>query len=175
MTDLDLQWIVDFKAAEKLIIMKVAGNLFYIGGVMHQIWIAIKLSKVIAELKPDIIVCHTAFITKLFYLSQLIPRSVKIPYISYLHTDFISELQGESKNNSLIGIFQNLSIGVDNRISLSSLQQASGLVFVCKSLYERLLNLGLNPRQVEVCYNPAIPDTNNQPLNSTAELWLKSP
>ena len=174
LTDLDLQWIVDFKAAEKLIIMKVAGNLFYIGGIMHQIWIAIKLSKVIAELKPDIIVCHTAFITKLFYLSQLIPRSVKIPYISYLHTDFISELQGESKNNSLIGTFQNLSIGVDNRISLSSLQQASGLVFVCKSLYERLLNLGLNPRQVEVCYNPAIPDTNNQPLNSTAELWLKN-
>jgi glycosyltransferase involved in cell wall biosynthesis len=174
LTDLDSQWIVDFKAAEKIIIMKVAGSLFYIGGAIHQIWIAIKLSQVIAELKPDIIVCHTAFITKLFYLSQLIPGSLKTPYISYLHTDFISELQAESKNKSLIGILQNLSIRVDNWISLSSLQQASGLVFVCKSLYERFLHLGLNPRHMAICYNPAMPDSNNQPLNSTAESWLKN-
>ncbi|MBD2690686.1 glycosyltransferase [Anabaena catenula] len=174
LTDLDSRWIVDFQAAEKLIIMKVAGGLFYIGGAIHQIWIAIQLSKLIAELKPDIVIAHTAFITKLFYLSQLIPGSLKTPYISYIHTDFISELQAESKTNSLIGIFQNLSISIDNWMSLRSLQQASGLVFVCKSLYERFLNLGLNPRHIAICYNPAIPDTNNQPLNSTAESWLKN-
>ncbi|AVZ29596.1 glycosyltransferase [Nodularia spumigena] len=173
-TDLDSGWIVDFKDAEKVIIMKVAGSGFYIGGAIHQIWIAMQLSKVIAEIKPDIIVCHTAFISKLFYFSQMIPGSVKNPYIIYIHTDFISELQAESKINSLIGIWQNLSIRVDNWVSLLSLKQANGLVFVCKSLYERFLNMGLNPRNIEICYNPAIPDINNQPLNSTAESWLRN-
>lgn len=173
-TDLDSGWIVDFKDAEKVIIMKVAGSGFYIGGAIHQIWIAMQLSKVIAELKPDIIVCHTAFISKLFYFSQMIPGGVKTPYIIYIHTDFISELQAESKINSLIGILQNLSIRVDNWVSLLSLKQANGLVFVCKSLYERFLNMGLNPRNIEICYNPAIPDINNQPLNATAESWLKN-
>ncbi|WP_237741526.1 glycosyltransferase [Anabaena sp. PCC 7108] len=175
LTDLDSRWIVNFKAAKQLIIMKVAGSSFYIGGAIHQIWIAIQLNKVIADLKPDIIVCHTAFITKLFYLSRSIPGSLLVPYISYIHTDFISELQAESKTNSLIGIFQNLSISIDNWMSLRSLQQASGLVFVCKTLYERFLNLGLNPRHMAICYNPAIPDSNHQPLNSSAESWLKNP
>ncbi len=173
-TDLDSGWIVDFKDAEKVIIMKVAGSGFYIGGAIHQIWIAMQLSKVIAELKPDIIICHTAFISKLFYFSQMIPGGVKTPYIIYIHTDFISELQAESTINSLIGIWQNLSIRIDNWVSLLSLKQANGLVFVCKSLYERFLNMGLNPRNIEICYNPAIPDINNQPLNSTAESWLKN-
>ncbi|MGM3307934.1 glycosyltransferase [Anabaena sp. WFMT] len=175
-TDLDSRWLVNFESAEKLIIMKVAGSSFYIGGAIHQIWIAIQLSKIISGLKPDIIVCHTAFITKLFYLSQRIPGSLSVPYISYIHTDFISELQAESKSqaNWLIALFQNLSINIDNLISLRSLHQASGLVFVCKSLYERFLKIGLNPTYMAICYNPAIPDPNHQLLNSSAESWLKN-
>lgn len=177
LTDLDSRWIVNFKASEKLIIMKVAGSSFYIGGLIHQIWIAMQLSKVINELKPDIVVCHTAFLTKLFYFSQLIPGRFSVPSISYIHTDVISELPAESKSRlySLIKLVQNLFIRIDNWISLRSLQQASGLVFVCKSLYERFLNLGLNPHRMAICYNPAIPDSNHQPLNSSAESWLKNP
>jgi glycosyltransferase involved in cell wall biosynthesis len=177
LTNLDPQWIVAFQAAEKLIIMKVAGSLFYIGGPIHQLWIAIQLRKVISDLKPDIVVCHTAFITKLFYISQLIPGSFSVPSISYIHTDVISELPAESKSRlySLIKLLQNLFILIDNWISVRSLQQASGLVFVCKSLYERFLDLGLNPRRIAICYNPAIPDPSHNPLNATAESWFKSP
>jgi glycosyltransferase involved in cell wall biosynthesis len=177
LTNLDPQWIVAFKAAEKLIIMKVTGSLFYIGGAIHQLWIAIQLRKVICDLKPDIVVCHTAFITKLFYISQLIPGSFSVPCISYIHTDVISELAAESKSRlySPIKLLQNLFILINNWISVRSLQQASGLVFVCKSLYERFLHVGLNPRRMAICYNPAIPDPNHQPLNATAESWFKSP
>ncbi|WP_413171971.1 glycosyltransferase [Anabaena azotica] len=177
LTDLDSQWMVNFQASEKLIIMKVSGSSFYIGGLIHQIWIAMQLRKVISDLKPDIIICHTAFLTKLFYFSQLIPGRFSVPSISYIHTDVISELPAESKGSlySLIKLLQNLFIRIDNWISLRSLQQASGLVFVCKSLYERFLYLGLNSRRMAICYNPAIPDPSHQPLNPTAESWLKSP
>ncbi len=175
LTDLHPQWTVNFQNAEKLIIMKVAGNSFYIGGIIHQIWIAIQLSKVISDLKPDIVICHAAFITKIFHLSQLISTNSLISYLSYIHTDVISELPTESQAKSLRGVFQNFSIRFDNWMSLRSLEKANGLVFVCKSLYERFLKMGLNHHHVAVCYNPAIPDPNHQSLHSQAELWLKNP
>lgn len=175
LTDLDSRWKVAFQAAEKVIIMKVSGTLFYIGGAIHQIWIAIELSKVIANLKPDIIVCQTAFLTKLFYLSRFIPGSLPVPYISYLHTDFVSELPTANTTNPLILLLQNLSISIDNWISLRALSQASGLVFVCQTLYERLVQFGLNHDRILISYNPAIPDPNNQPLDPTADSWLNNP
>ncbi|XWK86786.1 MAG: glycosyltransferase [Phormidium sp.] len=175
LTDLDSRWQIAFQASEKLIIMKVSGAEFYIGGTIHQISIAIQLSKVIANLKPDIIVCHTAFLTKLFYLSQLIPGSLSLPYISYIHADFVSELPTANKKNPLILPLQNLSISLDRWISLRAIQQASGLVFVCQSLYERLAKFGLNHPRILISYNPAIPDTNNIALHPKAESWLNNP
>ncbi|MGA9380246.1 MAG: glycosyltransferase [Phormidium sp.] len=175
LTDLDSRWQIAFQASEKLIIMKVSGAEFYIGGATHQISIAIQLSKVIANLKPDIIVCHTAFLTKLFYLSQLIPGSLSLPYISYIHADFVSELPTANNKNPLILPLQNLSISLDRWISLRAIQQANGLVFVCQSLYERLAKFGLNQPRILISYNPAIPDTNNIALNPKAESWLNNP
>ncbi|WP_373529314.1 glycosyltransferase [Nostoc sp.] len=175
LTDLDLLWTTAFKAAEPVIVMKVAGTLFYIGGAIQQIWVAMQLSKVIANQKPDIIICHTAFVTKLFYISQFIPGSLSVPYISYIHTDYISELQVKAKTDSIKALIQNLYITIDNCINLRAMKQASGLVFVCNTLYERWLNLGLNHHRVTISYNPAIPDINNLPLNPIAELWLNDP
>jgi glycosyltransferase involved in cell wall biosynthesis len=172
---LDTKWEIAFQAAEQIVIMKVAGNGLYIGGIIHQISIAVQLSQVISNIKPDIMICHTAFITKLFALSQLIPGSLSLPYISYIHTDFASELPTASKTNPLVSLFQNFSIDIDNRISLYALQQADGLVFVCKTLYERLAKFGLEKPRILISYNPAIPDTSNYPLHSIADSWLNNP
>ncbi|MEH1818467.1 MAG: glycosyltransferase [Nostoc sp.] len=174
LTVLESQWIVSFKAAKTVIVMKVAGTLFIIGGMIHQIWVAIKLSRVIAEQKPDIIVCHTAFITKLFYLSKFIPGSFSVPYISYIHSDYISESQVERKTNPISALIQNLFTSFTNKIDMLALQQASGLIFVCNSLYQRLVNIGLKHHRTVISYNPAIDDINNQPLHPTAKSWLNN-
>ncbi|MBE8965223.1 glycosyltransferase [Nostocales cyanobacterium LEGE 12452] len=175
LTYLDSLWAVDFKAAKQVIIMRVAGSQFYIGGAIHQILIAKKLSKVINNLKPDLIICHTAFITKLYYISQFIPGSLSIPYISYIHTDYIAESQVKVKTDSIKAAIQNLSISIDSWINLAAIKQASGLVFVCKTLAQRFLQLGLTHPRIAISYNPAIPDLNNPPLNSTAKSWLNNP
>ncbi|MCC5615909.1 glycosyltransferase [Nostoc sp. CHAB 5836] len=174
LTDLDSRWILSFKSAHRVIVMKIAGTLFYIGGAIHQIWVAIQLNKIIAEQKPDIIICHTVFITKLFYLSQFILGSLSVPYISYIHSDYISESQIERQTDSITGLIQNLSTSISRWIDLRAIQQANGLVFVCKALYERFSNFGLNPHRIVISYNPAIDDTNNEPLNPTANSWLNN-
>jgi glycosyltransferase involved in cell wall biosynthesis len=174
LTDLDLQWTVCFKSAETVIVMKVAGNQFFIGGVIHQIWVAIQLSKVIAQQKPDIVICHSAFITKLFYISQFIRRNFSVPYISYIHSDYISESLVKSRINSIKAIIQNIYTSIDNWINLNALKQASGLVFVCKAMCERFSSLGLNHDRILISYNPAIDDTNNEPLHHTADSWLNN-
>ena len=174
LTVLEPQWIVSFKAAETVIVMKVAGTLFIIGGIIHQIWVAIKLSRVIAEQKPDIIVCHTAFITKLFYLSKFIPGSFSVPYISYIHSDYISESRVELKTNPISALIQKFFISLASRIDMLALQQASGLVFVCKSLYQRFVTIGLNHHRIVISYNPAIDDISNQPLHPTAASWFNN-
>lgn len=173
LTILDPKWKVSFQAAE-VIVMKVVGNSFHIGGAIHQIWVAIKLSRVIAKQKPDIVICHCAFITKLFYISQLIPGSLSVPYISYIHSDYISESQVERKTNPISLLIQNISISITSKIDRLALQQANGLVFVCKALYERFSNFGLNQERVLVSYNPAMEDASNQPLHPTAETWLNN-
>jgi glycosyltransferase involved in cell wall biosynthesis len=172
LTYLDSLWTVNFQAAAQVIIMKVAGDLFYIGGMLHQLEIGIKLSKVIAELKPDIVICHTAFLTKLFYISQLIPGSISVPYISYIHTDYISELPTANQKNPVLLQLQKLLINIDSWVNLRAIQQASGLVFVCKALGERCLKLGVNHPYTVIAYNPAIDDANNLSLHPTAESWL---
>ncbi|MEH2024602.1 glycosyltransferase [Nostoc sp.] len=172
LTILDPRWKVSFKAAQIVIVMKIAGTLLYIGGAIHQIWVAIQLNRIIAEHKPDIIICHSAFITKLFYLSQLIPGSLSIPYISYIHSDYISESQTERKTNPISALIQNLSISITSRIDMQALQQAGGLVFVCKALYQRFANIGFKHRRILISYNPAIDDINNQPLHPTAKSWF---
>ncbi|MDM9581620.1 glycosyltransferase [Nostoc sp. GT001] len=174
LTVLEPQWIVSFKAAKTVIVMKVAGTLFIIGGIIHQIWVAIKLSRVIAEQKPDIIVCHTAFITKLFYLSKFIPGSFSVPYISYIHSDYISESRVELKTNPISALIQKFFISLASRIDMLALQQASGLIFVCKSLYQRFANIGLNHHRIVISYNPAIDDISNQPLHPTAASWFNN-
>lgn len=175
LTILDLQWLVSFKAATNVIVMKVAGMQFFIGGIIHQIWVAIQLSKIIAEQKPDIVICHSAFITKLFYLSQFIPGKFSVPYISYIHSDYISESLGKSRINSIKAIIQNLYINIDNWINLSALKQANGIVFVCKALYERLSSLGLSHDRMLISYNPAIDDASHEPLHPIADSWLNNP
>ncbi|MHC5818870.1 MAG: glycosyltransferase [Nostoc sp.] len=174
LTFLNSQWILSFQAAQQVIIMKVAGTSFSIGGIMHQIWVAIQLNKVITEQKPDIIICHSAFLTKLFYISQLVPGSLSVPYISYIHSDYISELQIEREKNPISASIQNLSISTTRWIDLRAIQQASGLVFVCKALYERFSNFDLNERPILISYNPAIDDMSNQPLHPIADYWLKN-
>jgi glycosyltransferase involved in cell wall biosynthesis len=174
LTALDPRWKVSFNAAQIVIVMKIAGTLFYIGGAIHQIWVAIKLNKIIAEQKPDIIVCHCAFITKLFYLSQLLPGSLPIPYISYIHSDYISESQIERKTNPISALIKNLSTSITSRIDIQALQQASGVVFVCKALYQRFANIGFKHPRIVISYNPAIDDTSNQPLHPIAKSWLEN-
>ncbi|WP_445634282.1 4-alpha-N-acetylgalactosaminyltransferase [Nostoc sp. DSM 114161] len=174
LTYLDSLWTVDFKAAEQVTIMRVAGSQFHIGGTIHQISIAKQLSKVITSHKPDLIICHTAFVTKLYYISKFFLGSLSIPYISYIHTDYIAESLVKVKKDSIKAAIQNLSISLDSWVNLSAIKQASGLVFVCKTLYERFLNIGLNHPRIAISYNPAIPDLNNQPLNSTAKSWLNN-
>ncbi|MDZ8135263.1 MAG: glycosyltransferase [Nostoc sp. DedQUE04] len=174
LTVLEPQWIVSFKAAKTVIVMKVAGTLFIIGGIIHQIWVAIKLSRVIAEQKPDIIVCHTAFITKLFYLSKFIPGSFSVPYISYIHGDYISESRLELKINPISALIQKLFISLASRIDMLALQQANGLIFVCKSLYQRFANIGFNHHRIVISYNPTIDDISNQPLHPTATSWFNN-
>lgn len=172
LTVLESQWIVAFKAAQTVIVMKVAGTSFIIGGIIHQIWAAIQLSKVIAEQKPDIIVCHSAFITKIFYISQLIPGSLSVPYISYIHSDYISESQVEPKTNPVSASIQNLSTSLTRRFDMGAIQQASGLVFVGKTLYQRFASIGFNHHRIVISYNPCIDDTSNQPLHPTAKSWF---
>lgn len=174
LTILAPQWKVSFNAAQIVIVMKIAGSLDYIGGAIHQIWVAIQLSRIIAEQKPDIIVCHSAFITKLFYISQFVPGSLSVPYISYIHSDYISESQVEHKTNPISALIQNLSISLTSKIDQRALQQADGLVFVCKALCERFSNFGLNQERILISYNPAIDDTSNQPLHPTADSWLNN-
>ncbi|AFZ28080.1 glycosyltransferase [Cylindrospermum stagnale PCC 7417] len=174
LTILDPRWEISFKAAQTVIVMKIAGSLYYIGGAIHQIWVAIQLSRIIAEQKPDIIVCHSVFITKLFYISQFIPGSLSVPYISYIHSDYISESQVKPKTNPISALIQNISISLTSQIDLRALQQASGLVFVCKTLYERFSNFGLNQKRILISYNPAIDDISNQPLHPTADSWLNN-
>ncbi|MEH2437861.1 MAG: glycosyltransferase [Nostoc sp.] len=174
LTDLDSRWKVSFNAAQTVIVMKIAGTLFYIGGAIHQIWVAIQLNRIIAEQKPDIIICHSTFLTKLFYLSQLIPGSLSIPYISYIHSDYISESQIEIKTNPISALIQNLSISITSRIDMQALQQASGIVFVCKALYQRFANIGFRHPRIVISYNPAIDDINNQPLHPTAKSWFNN-
>jgi len=174
LTILDPRWKISFKAAQRVIVMKIAGALFYIGGAIHQIWVAIQLNKIIVEQKPDIIVCHTAFVTKLFYISQFIPGSLSIPYISYIQSDYISESQVERQTNPISALIQNVSINLSSRIDLWALQKASGLVFVCKALYERFSNLGLNQQRILISYNPAIDDISNPPLHPIADSWLNN-
>lgn len=174
LTYLDSLWTVDFKAAEQVIIMKVAGSQFSIGGTIHQISIAKQLSQIITNEKPDILICHTAFVTKLYYISKFFPGSLSIPYISYIHTDYIAESQVKVKTDSIKAAVQQLCINIHSLINLTAIKQASGLVFVCKTLYERFLKLGLNHRRIAISYNPAIPDPNNLPLDSTAKSWLNN-
>ncbi|MBN3926275.1 glycosyltransferase [Nostoc sp. NMS4] len=174
LTVLESQWIVSFKAANTVVVMKVAGTLFIIGGIIHQIWVAIQLSRVIAEQKPDIIVCHTAFVTKLFYISQFIPKSLSIPYISYIHSDYISESQVERKINPISALLQNLFTSLTSRIDILALQQASGLIFVCNSLYQRFVNIGFKHHRIVISYNPAIDDISNQSLHPTATSWFNN-
>ncbi|MEH2281357.1 MAG: glycosyltransferase [Nostoc sp.] len=174
LTDLDLLWVTTFKAAEPVIIMKVADTLFYIGGAIQQIWVAMQLSKVIANQKPDIIICHTAFVTKLFYISQFIFGNLSVPYISYIHTDYISESHVKAQTDSIKALSQNLYVSIDSWINLRAIKQASGLVFVCKTLHERFLKLGLNHHRVAISYNPATPDSKNPPFNSIADSWLNN-
>ncbi|WP_242059288.1 MULTISPECIES: glycosyltransferase [Nostoc] len=174
LTVLEPQWIVSFKAAKTVIVMKVAGTLFMIGGIIHQIRVAIKLSRVIAKQKPDIIVCHSAFVTKLFYLSKFIPGSLSVPYISYIHSDYISESHVEPKTNPISALIQNLFISLASKIDMLALQQAGGLIFVCKALYQRFANIGLNHHRTVISYNPAIDDISNQPLHPTAISWFNN-
>ncbi|MDZ7964090.1 MAG: glycosyltransferase [Nostoc sp. DedSLP03] len=172
LTDLDPHWILSFKSAYIIIVMKIAGTLYYIGGAIHQIWVAIQLNKIVTEQKPDIIICHSAFLTKLFYLSKFIPGSLSIPYISYIHSDYLSESKIERKINPITAFIQDLNVRIDNWIHLRAIKQASGIVFVCKTLHEKFLNLGLNHHRIAISYNPVTPDLKNPPLNSTAESWL---
>ncbi|MBE9005527.1 glycosyltransferase [Fortiea sp. LEGE XX443] len=174
LTVLDLQWMVSFKAAKNVIVMKVAGTQLFIGGIIQQIWIAIQLSKVIAEQKPDIVICHTAFITKLFYISQFISGKFSVPYISYIHSDYISESLSKSKINSIKARIQNQYITIDNWINLNALKQASGIVLVCKALYEKFSSIGLNHDRMVISYNPAINDTSNEILHPIADSWLNN-
>ncbi|WP_392530603.1 glycosyltransferase [Nostoc sp. C117] len=174
LTYLDLSWTVDFKAGEEVIIMKVSGSKFNIGGPIHQILIAKQLSQVITNQKPDLIICHTAFVTKLYYLSKLFIGSISIPYISYIHSDYISESMAKVKADSIKAVIHNLSISIDSWINLTAIKQASGLAFVCKTLSERFLHLGLNHPRIAICYNPVIADQNNPSLNSTAKSWLSN-
>ncbi|WP_230966704.1 glycosyltransferase [Nostoc sp. NZL] len=174
LTVLESQWIVAFKAAKTVIVMKVAGTLFMIGGIIHQIRVAIKLSRVIAKQKPDIIVCHSAFVTKLFYLSKFIPGSLSVPYISYIHSDYISESQVEPKTNPISALIQKLFISLASKIDMLALQQAGGLIFVCKALYQRFANIGFNHHRIVISYNPAIDDISNQPLHPTAISWFNN-
>jgi glycosyltransferase involved in cell wall biosynthesis len=174
LTNLDLQWKVAFKDAKNVIVMKVAGTQFFIGGIIHQILVAIQLSKVIAKQKPDIVICHCAFIAKLFYISQLIPGSYSVPYISYIHSDYISESLGKSIIKSIKSLSRNLYVAIDNWINLSALQQADGIVFVCKALYERLSSIGVKHNRVLISYNPAIDDMSNEPLHPIADTWLNN-
>jgi glycosyltransferase involved in cell wall biosynthesis len=174
LTALESRWIIAFKAAEDVIIMKVAGASFVIGGIIHQIWVAIQLSRVIAKHKPDIIICHSAFISKLFYISQLMPGSLSVPYISYIHSDYISESQVELKTNIVSAWVQKLYVSFIGKVDMLALQQASGLVFVCKALYKRLANIGFNHDKIVISYNPAIADTTNQTLDPRADSWLNN-
>jgi len=136
-----------------------------------QLKAVVKLSKVIAKLNPDIIICHSAFIMKLTYLSRFVPGSLSIPYISYIHNDLISELYFKPKTDCLRGLVRNVSRNLVAHINWRALQQASGIIFVCQSLYEKYSKLGWNHHAI-VSYNPLLLDTEDRPLHPTAELWL---
>jgi glycosyltransferase involved in cell wall biosynthesis len=172
LTDVDGKWPLAFQASQLVKIMRVNGDLFYIGGAIHQLSIAIALDRVLTEIQPDIIVAHTAFVTKLLYLSQAIGRSSSIPYIAYLHSDFRSELEFGSPLPSWGGLVDKISIAVNRWMSTRALQRSSGIIIVCKTLAERLPNLGLDPDRIVVSYNPVMADAQILPLHPTAQSWL---
>lgn len=128
----------------------------------------IQLKNVISKLQPDIVVTHTTNVIRSYYL---IAKSLSIPYIAYVQSDLESEIRFELKKLKWQWL-----IDLSTKISLRSLNKAAGIVFVCQSLLERQIQLGLKNNNSIISYNPVLEtDVEETSLHPTAASWLNNP
>ncbi|MBO1048077.1 MAG: glycosyltransferase [Dolichospermum sp. DEX182a] len=132
----------------------------------------IDLSKIVNQIKPNIIISHGCYVTRNTYFSLLAVKNLSVPHIGYVHSDIVSDICNIRKEGLLKDLVRKLLSNLVLKITIWSLQQSDGLVFVCNALYERYKQVGHSHKNVVISYNPMIAEIQDIPVHPVAESWL---
>ncbi len=160
--DFDPQWNL-YGAASEIHILKTTSNLGAIQALREKL----------LGFRPDILICHSTFVTRTAFLSRCLQRAASLPpLISYVHSDLVLEICGTRRETYFKQFCRSLLAKLFIKISLISLERSNGVVFVCKDLYKRHQQIGLKQDQVLISYNPPLSNSADQTINSKADSWF---